>query len=365
MGDGLDAVRDLLPDVVVEAADRLGGNDRSTVDRVIATYPDGNEGSLIVKRYRTGGEGWVRESAALSVLPGSVRTPRVVAERADPPVLVFEDLGAGPSVADALLGDDAPAAEAALAAWAGALATLHIATRTSRAAFRDALLQRRGELPVGESRVPADIEQAARVLDAECGALGVRMPAGALDELRGLVKRLGGSGLAALTPADACPDNNVLTADGLVLVDFEGAQWRHIAWDVAYLRVPWPTCWCAWQIPDAVADRAVAAYLSAVREGVPEAADPQFSADVAAAVVGWAVVTTTLFIDNALGEDPPLNPDRPTPTRRAMIQHRLGLAAGTAELPALAELAENLGTLLRRRWGDVPLALAPAFDADQ
>ena len=46
----------------------------------------------------------------------------------------------------------------------------------------------------------------------------------------------------ALTPADACPDNNVLIGRRRVLIDFEGAQWRHLAWDVAYLFVPWPTC---------------------------------------------------------------------------------------------------------------------------
>ena len=27
-------------------------------------------------------------------------------------------------------------------------------------------------------------------------------------------------------------------------------QWRHVAWDLAYLRVPWPTCWCSWRLPD-------------------------------------------------------------------------------------------------------------------
>src|SRR2546429_3760393 len=88
----------------------------------------------------------------------------------------------------------------------------------------------------------------------------VDVPTHALDELRGLGSRLSCAGPAALTPADACPDNNVRTAGGLVLIDFEGAQWRHIAWDVAYLAVPWPSCWCAWQLPADVAARAVEAY---------------------------------------------------------------------------------------------------------
>ena len=66
----------------------------------------------------------------------------------------------------------------------------------------------------------------------------------------------GGPGVRALTPSDACPDNNVLRGGDLVLVDFEGAQVRHVAWDVAYLRVPWPSCWCSWRLPEDLAARA-------------------------------------------------------------------------------------------------------------
>jgi hypothetical protein len=287
-----------------------------------------------------------------------------------------------------LLGRDARAAEAALTAWATALAGLHSATRGLREAFRAALAERQGDVPVGESRVSLGLEDAVRVLDRACTHLEVRAPAGAFEELRALGKRLGGSGLAALTPADACPDNNVLTEAGrttasrteflarvrivcspdgcgLVLVDFEGAQWRNVAWDVAYLRVPWPTCWCSWRMPDDVTDRAVAAYVAAAAPQLPEVTGPAFGRDVEAAVAGWALVSTALFIDNALGDDPPLNPRRPTPSRRAMILHRLGRAARTGELPGVAALAARLADALRGRWGEVPLALAPAFRAAQ
>ncbi len=360
-GDGLDAARALLPGVRLASVAQLGRNERTLVDRVRTRHPSGAESTLVVKRYQSAGDGWVRESAALSVIPPNVRAPRVVAAGAEPPVLILDDLGAGASVADALLGDDPHAAEDALCAWAEAIAGVHSATRGSRAAFRAALAERQGELPVGESRVAVELEDAVRVLDRECAMLDVRIPAGAFDELRGLAKRLGGSALAALTPADACPDNNVLTADRLVLVDYEGAQWRHLAWDVAYLKVPWPSCWCSWRMPDAASDRAVAAYIRAAAPRIPEVEDSAFGHDVEAAVVGWALITTTWFIDNALGVDPPLYPARPTPTRRAMILHRLDCAARTTELAAAAELAAGLAGELRDRWGDVPLALAPAF----
>jgi hypothetical protein len=361
MPDGLDAARAVLPGVRLEVADELGGNERSRVVRVRVTNPDGSNGSYVVKLYRSAGEGWVRESAALTVLPREVRAPGVVAQAAAPPVLILEDLGAGPSLADALLGDDPGSAEAALHAWAAAIGALHAATRDSREAFRAALADRQGDLPVRDSQLPIDVEDAVRALDRECTMLEVRVPSGAFDELHGLAKRLSGSGLAALTPADACPDNNVRLADGLVLVDFEGAQWRHVAWDVAYLLVPCPSCWCSWRVPDDVAHRAVDAYLEAAAPAMAEVAEPGFRSDVEAATVGWAFLSTTWFLDNALGSDPVLNPSRPTPTRRAMILHRLDGAAGNPELPALGELAAALASELRSRWGDVPLAFAPAF----
>lgn len=364
--DGLDPVRALLPGVRLQSGGRLGGNERTHVERIRARHPDGTEASYIAKLHRSAGEGWVREAAALSLLPPEVRAPRVVAEgRGDPPVLVIEDLGDCASVADALVGDDPGAADAALQAWATALAALHVATRGSREAFRAALASRQGDLPVPDSRVPIELDLTVRALDRACSMLRVQVPAGALDELRGLTKRLGGSGLAALTPADACPDNNLRLDGGVALVDFEGAQWRHLAWDLAYLHVPWPTCWCCWRMPDAVVQHAVEAYLRAAAADIPEVAGEAFDKDVEAAVVGWALMSTMSFLDNALGADPPLNPGHPTPTRRAMILHRLARAAGSSELPTLAGLSAALHDQLHARWGDVPLAFAPAFRAAQ
>jgi hypothetical protein len=365
MSDELDAARALLPGVQLEDVARLRGSERSAVHRVRATAADGGQRSLIVKQYFAAGEGWVRESAALTVLAGAGRRPRLVAEAGEPPVVVTEDVGEGSSLADALLGDGPRMAERALRRWAEAVADLHVATREARDRFRAELTARQGDLPVRESSVGVDLDDAVRVLERECPALGVRVPGGAVDDLRGLAKRLGGSGLAALTPADACPDNNIVTEDGLVLVDYEGAQWRHVAWDVAYLQVPWPSCWCSWRLPADVAARAVESYRLAAARALPEVGEPGFARDVEAAVVGWALLSTTWFLNNALGSDPPLNPDRPTPSRRAMIQHRLDRAAASPELPALAELAGRLVAALRNRWGDVPLDLAPAFRTDQ
>ena len=360
MHDDLDPVRQLLPNVRLRPLEALRAGERSGVQRVEACWPDTAPTTVIVKRLYGLDESWIRETAALSVLPEG-EASALVTSGIDPPLVVTEDLGTGPSVADALLGDDQDVAWHSVRQWAAAVGRLHAATASLRSAFEDELHRRSPELRVLPSRVSHELDDAARMLDGHCGALGVAVPTGALDELRELRHVLGGDGTAALTPADTCPDNNVLVGDRVVLIDFEGAQWRHVAWDVAYLFVPWPSCWCAWSIPDELARQALADYRTAAAPGLPAVADEAFEQEVRAATTGWAITSTTWFLDSALGDDLPLNAERPAPTRRAMILQRLALAAANDTLPALAELAGELGAALGQRWGEVPLEPAKAF----
>ena len=356
MSDWLEGVRALLPGTRLEFLDLLGGSRRSHVRRIRA-----GSRTLIVKEFTGSGAGWAREAAALSVMPSDARVPRWVADGAVPPIVVMSDAGSGASVADALLGRDRGAAAAAVASWATAIASVHRATTDSRAAFRDALGARAGDVAVPESTVSADLEDAARMIARHCERLGIDVPADALDELRALGSRLGGTESAALTPADACPDNNVRADDELVLIDFESAQWRHVAWDVAYLIVPWPSCWCSWRLPADVAEQAIEAYRTASAMAYVDS--PGFRRDVDAAAVGWTFVSTSWFLDLALLDEPPLtDPNKPSPTRRSMILHRLHQTRGTAELPGLAELAARLHDGLTDRWGDLALPYAPAFN---
>ncbi|NMO52744.1 phosphotransferase [Actinoplanes sp. TBRC 11911] len=306
--------------------------------------------TLILKEYLHGREGWVRESAALSVLPPGAPAPRLLAARSEPPAVEISDAGDGGSVADALLGDDPERAAAAVVAWAEAVATLHRVTAGSFGAFRDALAARAGGVPVGAWY---DVRESVRELERHCAELGVAAPDAAMDELVALDTRLRDTGPNALSPGDTCPDNNVFTPDGgLVLIDFEAAEWRPVVWDVAYLRVPWPTCWCAWRLPAAVTEAAVEAYGNAV------GFDRVLAPEIAAASAAWALLSGAWLLPRALRDEPLL---KQGPGRRAMIQHRLRLAAAAEELPAMAELAGRLGRVLTGRWGECPVPYAPAF----
>ena len=398
LDDGLDGARKLLPGRRLEHVELLGGSHRSVVRRLLA---DGRP--LIVKTFTEPGEGWARETAALSVIPAGVPAPRLVVAGAVPPTVVMTDAGSGPSVADALLGTDPAAATAAVLAWATAIAALHRATLDSRAAFAAALATPPalapaagdgprpvsasaaglaaagtgdepllptitedlaaaglGDGPPAVSTITEDLAAAGEGVTAHCADLGVDVPAGALEELRALGALLDTGGPHALTPADACPDNNLRTGDGLVLLDFEGAEWRHVAWDVAYLAVPWPSCWCSWRLPPGVADRAMDTYRAAL--GLPYAGSPDFDRDVAAAVVGWTFVSVSWFLARALGDDVrPAERRKVSPTHRAMIAHRLDLVRRQPAWPALAAWSGRLHTTLRTRWGPTNLALAPAY----
>jgi hypothetical protein len=304
--------------------------------------------SVILKAPLESDPGPARELAALRVLGGMPGAVPLLAEADDPPVLVLADLGSGPSVADALLGPDPAVAEAALGAWATALGTLQAATTGRRDAFAAALAELSPLGPPEPDTSAGTVASAAATLERLLPQRGVRPSAAARAELQEL--RVGGP--AALTPGDACPDNNVLSADGCVLIDFEWAEFRPVAWDAAYLRVPWPTCWCSWALPAEVAERALDRWRAAVGP-LPAG----FDAELDRATLGWALVSLAFFLPRILdGTDSVLNPAGPI--RGAFVQHRLAAAPGDGPL---ADLAAESAAALRRESGDLPLALAPAF----
>ena len=338
-----------MPEFTVVAA--LGGSSRSVVERVRA-----GDRTLVVKRFTGDPGGFPREAAALSVLPPEAPAPRLVEVREAPPAIVMSDEGSGPSVADLLLGSDPAAAREGVLSWASAVARLHDVSVGLGEAFRAALASRSAQ-PV--STAADEVAEAIEVLSSFAGELAVEVPGGAWEELRGLVARLA-TGPAVLSPDDTCPDNNVATPRGRVLLDFENAQWRHPAWDVAYLVVPWPTCWCAWRLPAEVAEQAIGRYRE--ESALAWAASPDFRPDIEAAATVWAFETTAMFLSRALGDDPPLpDPAKKMPARRALLLHRLAAAGHHRPGSALSALAANFRETLTARWGEIPLPYAPAF----
>jgi len=242
--------------------------------------------------------------------------------------------------------------------WAVSLGRLHGGTTEAGPAFAAELTP-----GIAADSTMAMVGDGIRLLNRNLPRIGLTLSEDAVEALRALAKSIDGP--VALSPADTCPDNNVETPDGLVLVDFESATMRPVAWDLAYLVVPWPSCWCAWRLPEGVAADALGAWCAASNL-------PISTVDIARAVVAWALVTTGWFLGGALDGVPGMGlGDRAGPPRRALLLHRLGLLTGAvrtklapvADLvdPVLGNLASQLRRTLVHEWGEQALPLPPAL----
>jgi len=208
--------------------------------------------------------------------------------------------------------------------------------------------------------MPSSLARGADGLLTSLPELGVDVDFDLVSRMRTLPDRFAVP-VTVLSPGDACPDNNVVVGRGLRLLDFEFAEARHPAWDVAYLTAPWPSCWCAWRLPLPLARRSVAVYTESLRDVLPYVDTAAFAADVDLATLGWTLWGVALHLDRALREPADDRGSPRRPGRRSVILHRLRSVPGLESEPELTEVLTALRSALLDRWPDSPLALAPAF----
>ena len=320
----------------VKLLDDLSFSSRAAVARI-----DAGEGRTAIAKKPFSLSAFAAELEALQILPADTR-PALLGS-ADG-VLVMEDLGTGPSLADVLLSPSGDRAERALASWAGTLgralrATLRNGTPTGRLELGDGL---------AELRALAD-------------ELAVPVPAGVEDDVRHIAGTLSHeSPWLAYCPGDTCPDNNRVLADGSVrLFDFEGSGWRHAATEAAYCRAPFCTCWCVSALPAGVLRSMEAEFLGALDPPTPE----EFRATVGLAAVSWTLTTFDhfrRFVHEGRAVGPPVR--APIGGRQYVVLRLEAVGAQREELPALAELACALRAAIVRRWPEAAtLPVYPAF----
>lgn len=194
-------------------------------------------GPVVIKQAFGGDDPEVRfrrEITALNVAAQSAVpvTPRLLGVDATERVMVLDYLAAGPPVPDWPV------------AYARAMAHLHAVGGPET------------PLPRVEGPTDADISAFLRL----AAALAVQVPPGATGELEGAVRRLHDPAHTALLHGDPCPDNTVLTAAGLRLIDFEQAAVGNGITELAYLWMGFPTCWCSQRISAAQLTGAEQAY---------------------------------------------------------------------------------------------------------
>ena len=321
-----------------ELVDDLTFSGRALVVRIRRT-----DGTTAIVKAPARAEALEREAEALRTLPAATR-PDLIA--AGDGLLVLEDLGTGPSLADLLLGSDGPAAERALLAWAWTLGTALRATA------------RHGRPEPVDDMAPGLAQLAGLAAD-----LGVTPPQGLEDEVSALADALAQPcPWVALCPSDTCPDNNRVLPDGTVrLFDFENAGWRSAASEAAYCRVPFCTCWCVAGLPDGLTGRMEEAFVSAF--GLDPADAGPFSEAVDRAASASTLLSFSWFRRFVL-DDPPVGPPERAPIRgRQYVYPRLvAMAARPGTTPMLAALAGVLADRVAARWPEAAMMRPyPAF----
>ncbi|HET8640497.1 MAG TPA: hypothetical protein VFM37_01090, partial [Pseudonocardiaceae bacterium] len=260
----------------------LGGAARSVVLRVrVGDNPFSLPRTVVLKRNIAtvmDGEAdpFAHEAASCRLLtavqPADPVGPELIAHDPGERLLVMEDLGRAATLAEQLLGNDPRAAERGLLAWARSLGRLHAVTAGREADF-GALMRRLGARTWHDPVAPDARRALAELPELLATELGVRTGAAAAERARASARLLGGPGYRAFSPSDLCPDNNLVTGNGVRFLDFEWGCIRDVTLDVAYLRVPFPSCWCVFALPTGMADVMLTCWRSEIADVWPALTD--------------------------------------------------------------------------------------------
>jgi hypothetical protein len=283
-------------------------------------------------------------------------------------LIVMTDLGSGPSLADLLLGGPAGAAAEALIAWARACGELAVAMAGREAALAGLLAAHQ----IGPESSPAGhwLERRVAEIPAMLARLSVPAPAGLAADLTEVMTILQPGRHPVFSPGDVCPDNNLLTTDGVRFIDYESAEFHSAFLDAAYLRMPFSTCWCVFRLPDDLQRAAEAVYRDLVSQVHPDlGCDAVWQPGIRRAVAASTLHAMTYLLDRSLLADRPTIEDgRPAPTKRQLLRYRWQrlidelkpVAGARAEFPALAALASQL-LASTEHWQVPYLPAYPAF----
>jgi hypothetical protein len=321
--------------------EQLPGGNRATVFRCRR----GGGGTVVVKAYRDAPDARRAFAAEAAALAFGVAGPRLLGVDTEFPLVVMEDLGSAPSLADLLLGDDAQAAHTAMLTWARGLGRLAAETVGRQAEFAS-LRQRYGD-------PQAFLDRAWH--EQRCGALAdlladaqVKAPAGLDDDLSQVLSVAEAGRYPVFSPGDICPDNNLLTGRGLQVFDFEGASYHSVFLDAAYTVMPFATCWCAFRLPPQIRDETEAAFRGEVVAPYPALCDDEvWRPGLRRAAALWTISMTTLMLATVGSEDRATHPARrPVPTMRQLLRYRwqwlVEQLEPTGDLPALAQALRGL-----------------------
>jgi hypothetical protein len=300
------------------------------------------------------------EWAALELLDlraadtGTVDAPGTYGGDFERGILVIEDLGDGPSLADALLGGDATIAETAMLAFARSLGRMH-ATTVGRHSEFDAMVGRFTSTRLHTTAPRADVRaQIARIPEV-FDELEFEWSPALIDDVQQVVMALlNPEPFHTLTHGDPCPDNDRLIDGRAIFFDFEHAGFRNALLDGAYGRVPFPTCWCVNRLPEWLITKFENAYRLELMRGVPEVEDDDiFEPAIMKAAGWWLLQNAVSLLPQALRFDERWG----ISTLRQRLLYRFEVFARNSGragcLEAMGAWAYQMGQKMRAKWPEV------------
>lgn len=318
-----------------------------------AADPDGLlPRSVVVKTRRTGGTGWgydycnlTAEHRALDLLASSGLAPRVYAADDELGVIVMEDVADAHTVERVLFADDPVVAEASLVRLASTFGQMH--------AFTAPTVRPLDPTPWNPAAPLVDELPAAwETIQQATQMLAMPVPSEAAnDEIPTLEAALADPTWRALVHGDAFPSNTLLAGDRMVLIDFEGANPRHIAIDGACFALAFPAYRYWADLAVSLTTVMVEAWRSAIARSWPQVEDDAvFYPMLATGALTWTIVRLSRLARLADESEPPDEQHR----RRSQIVQTTAATirvcrSGDA-YPALASWLEALNDAISERW---------------
>lgn len=166
---------------------------------------------------------------------------------------------------------------------------------------------------------------------------------------------------------DPCPDNWFRLPDRLYLIDFEQAHFGHALRDAVYLRMNFPSCWCANRLPPGLISELEATYRTAYARSCPQVLDDAlFVTEMTNCCAFWLLESFRWLVPSILEKD---NTWGIATVRARLFAHLdsfITMAQQSRHLPAMWQTAVRLHDAWQRHWPDVePLPVYPAFQTGE
>ena len=157
----------------------------------------------------------------------------------------------------------------------------------------------------------------------------------------------------------------MITSKGVRFLDFEGGCWRDVLLDAGYLRVPFPSCWCSYALPNGMMEAMVAAWRSEVVSMWPDLdEDAVLAPGLMDAQIFWVWLSTWWFLPAPSQEDLPIDGELRAPRRSVALRSRWLRLASDAERAGESQLADHALAVvgaLEQRFDASDLPRYPAF----